>query len=309
MVEKCRICNEEIQNLKHFYKFHGISLSDYYLKYYKKQDLFTGELLSFKNKDNYLNNDFLNRTNLKRYLCNLPLENAQEYCRQLLIKRKEQKGLLYTPTQVELRTLIIPNVIYFNKLFSEGYYKLCETLGFLNRFKNLNNIYNLENPPVSNYDIFQDTREQKPLILNHPIQIQALPYGDYCLSNLEESGNIFIERKSLNDFVGTLSSGFKRFVKEVEKCESDGSYLIVLVETNLNQAISFNFLPWFKMGKRISSEFIFHNVRNLLQKYLSLQFLFVDGRKIAAEIIKKILFSKGQFKEFDNQLVHDMKLI
>ena len=60
---------------------------------------------------------------------------------------------------------------------------------------------------------------------------------------------------------------------------------------------------------KATPEYIFRNVREMIQKYKSVQFLFVKGRKEASEITKKILFSKGKCRDIDLQLAYDLKLL
>jgi hypothetical protein len=58
--------------------------------------------------------------------------------------------------------------------------------------------------------------------------------------------------------------------------------------------------------RKANPEFIFHNVRDIIQKYPNVQFLFVNGRKKAAEIVEKIFESQCSYKDVDLQLLYDM---
>jgi len=66
--------------------------------------------------------------------------------------------------------------------------------------------------------IIIDTREQRPWAFPEwvPVKVQALPAGDYAL---EGDDYFAIERKSLDDFVGTLFSGWQRFQRELARME------------------------------------------------------------------------------------------
>jgi hypothetical protein len=163
--EICKICNQEVKEDNHFFKTHRISQEKYYLTYYQKRDLFTNELLPFKSRESYFLNDFLNKTNLKNFLF-IDDTVAKEYCKNYLIKRKNLKNLIWTPTQIELRSLISPSILTYNKLFN-NYYELCAELGFKNKLinpdleiSNINRIFDLKNDEY----IICDTREQKPLM-------------------------------------------------------------------------------------------------------------------------------------------------
>jgi hypothetical protein len=57
----CKFCNKDFDNDKSLHahlKSHKISVSDYYQHYYPRKDLLTGELIEFKNKDQYFESDF-----------------------------------------------------------------------------------------------------------------------------------------------------------------------------------------------------------------------------------------------------------
>jgi ERCC4-type nuclease len=69
---------------------------------------------------------------------------------------------------------------------------------------------------LAQLDIVVDTREQRPW--HFPPEIVSvrrgtLDYGDYALS-----GDVWaIERKSLDDFVGTVCANWERFCRELER--------------------------------------------------------------------------------------------
>lgn len=69
---------------------------------------------------------------------------------------------------------------------------------------------------LSRLSIIVDTREQRPW--NFPEELATvrrgtLNYGDYAL----DGDHFCIERKNLDDFVGTISSGWERFVAELNR--------------------------------------------------------------------------------------------
>jgi DNA excision repair protein ERCC-4 len=68
--------------------------------------------------------------------------------------------------------------------------------------------------------IIVDTREQCPLPLTGIAwEIDTLPVGDYGLRGFSDWTNpaFIVERKSLPDLVGSLTSGRERFMREIEK--------------------------------------------------------------------------------------------
>ena len=68
--------------------------------------------------------------------------------------------------------------------------------------------------------VLVDSREQAPLIIeSYPVQVVGLPVGDYGIAGFSDWDNpqFVCERKSLNDLVGSLTSGRKRFWRELHK--------------------------------------------------------------------------------------------
>lgn len=307
----CKVDGKQFKDEKSLHlalRGYGLNKEKYYHTYYPKKDLLTGDTINFKTKEQYFNSDFNDKNNMKKWLKEQPLEKAQEYTKQLLAKRKEDKKLTYSPCQVELRTIMAPSVISYNKLFND-YYDVCSSIGLENKFIHPNNIiHQFKNKLNLRDTIYVDTREQNWLKFNIPFEIKTLPYGDYTCSN--DNCSCFIERKSLSDFISTLSVGnFERFKNEITKAKKDNAYLVVVVEEKLSNALSFQYLPHISKKIKATPEFIFHNVRQLLQEFDNLQFVFVDGREEIKRCIESILASKCFYKKVDLQLAYDMKLL
>ena len=307
----CKVDGKEFKDEKSLHlalRGYGLNKEKYYHTYYPKKDLLTGDTINFKTKEQYFNSDFNDKNNMKKWLKEQPLEKAQEYTKQLLAKRKEDKKLTYSPCQVELRTIMAPSIISYNKLFND-YYDVCSSIGLENKFIHPSNIiHQFKNKLNSKDTIYVDTREQNWLKFNIPFEIKTLPYGDYACSN--DNCSCFIERKSLSDFISTLSvSNLERFKNEITKAKKDNVYLVVIVEEKLSNALSFQYLPHISKKIKATPEFIFHNVRQLLQEFDNLQFVFVDGREEMKRTIESIFASKCFYKKVDLQLAYDMKLL
>jgi DNA excision repair protein ERCC-4 len=62
-----------------------------------------------------------------------------------------------------------------------------------------------------------DTREQKPFTFSGEVETRrgTLAVGDYSLRGLEDE--VAIERKSLNDLLGSITGGRERFIKELRQ--------------------------------------------------------------------------------------------
>jgi len=307
----CKIDGKEFKDEKSLHlalKGYGLNKVKYYQKYFERRDLLTNELINFKTKEQYLNSDFNDKNNMKKWLKQQPLDKAQEYCKNIIIKRKQNKNITYSPTQIELRTIMAPSIIFYNKIFKD-YYDLCSSIGLENKFIHPNLIGDYFKNKLTHKDIiYVDTREQSWLKFNIPFEIKTLSFGDYTCSN--DNCNCFIERKSLSDFISTLSvKNYDRFKNEIEKAKKNNSYVIVMVEEILQNALSFQYLPHISKKIKATPEYIFHNVRELLQEYDNLQFLFVDGRKEMTRLIETIFASKCFYKKIDLQLAYDMKVL
>ena len=277
---------------------------EYYQTHEPRYDLLTGELINFKNKDYYFSNDFNNKISMKKWLKLQDLALQKEYLKKLLSQRKEKHKLTYAPTEVELRSITSPPIPYYHSLFSD-YYSLCSEMGFKNKYEYPKE--ELKYKIKDGFSIYIDTREQMPLIIDYPTEVKGLKFGDYAINDPENK--CYIERKSISDFIGTMSGGYERFCREIERSIAAEANLIVLVERPLQECLSFQYLNYVSKKIKVTPEFIFFNVRELIQKYSNVQFLFVDGREECVRIMKKVFFSNGEYKKYDLQLMYDLKLL
>ena len=277
---------------------------EYYQTHEPRYDLLTGELINFKNKDYYFSNDFNNKISMKKWLKLQDLALQKEYLKKLLSQRKEKHKLTYAPTEVELRSITSPPIPYYHSLFSD-YYSLCGEIGFKNKYEYPKE--ELKYKIKDGFSIYIDTREQMPLVIDYPTEVKGLKFGDYAINDPENK--CYIERKSISDFIGTMSGGYERFCREIERSIAAEANLIVLIERPLQECLSFQYLNYVSKKIKVTPEFVFFNVRELIQKYNNVQFLFVDGREECVRIMKKVFFSKGQYKKYDLQLMYDLKLL
>ena len=277
---------------------------EYYQTHEPRYDLLTGELINFKNKDYYFSNDFNNKISMKKWLKLQDLALQKEYLKKLLSQRKEKHKLTYAPTEVELRSITSPPIPYYHSLFSD-YYSLCSEMGFKNKYEYPKE--ELKYKIKDGFSIYIDTREQMPLVIDYPTEVKGLKFGDYAINDPENK--CYIERKSISDFIGTMSGGYERFCREIERSIAAEANLIVLVERPLQECLSFQYLNYVSKKIKVTPEFIFFNVRELIQKYNNVQFLFVDGREECVRIMKKVFFSNGEYKKYDLQLMYDLKLL
>src|SRR5437879_2123446 len=100
----CKICNQKTGERRHFWLEHKIKEKDYYLKYEPKFDLLTKEIIDFKNPEQYESTDFTDKRHLKKYLENHDKEEGLNYCKNWLLRRKNNKSLIYSPSNFEVRS-------------------------------------------------------------------------------------------------------------------------------------------------------------------------------------------------------------
>lgn len=293
-MEKCLIDNTDHASLddlhKHLRKL-KVKQEDYYTKHCPRFDRFTGEPIPFKTVELYLSREFLSKDNLKKWIIKNPQE-GKTWAIEWLKKRKLDKGLKYPPTQVELSSLLCPTIRYYDWI--GGYDKICQSLGYEIRFNG-----ELEISPASNLKFVIDTREQLPLDIGQNFIRSKLNAGDYGLVPEMDNG-IYIERKSLNDFVGTLSLGYERFINEIQRSEEAGSYIVILVEDTLQAALDFKF-----KHTKANPAHIFRNLRIVLSTFNNVQALFVNGRKESAVAVQKLLAARDSVKKVDLQYLYE----
>ena len=285
----------------------------YYHQYNPRHDLLTGELIPYKDYDQYHTQSFINKINLKKWLKTNP-EKGLQWAIDWLREYKMKKCLEYAPSQVELRTMVCPSMPYYDKVGHNlgGYYGITKSLGYTARYQ----YHSLKFTDfASDAIILQDTREQLPLKLSIATKRETVNVGDYALAPPYDEG-VRIERKSLSDMCGTLSgrqmarkdgadSAFNRFDRELARAKEANLYVVMIVESDINEAQSFNYLPHMKHIKA-SPSYLMHNLRELLSKYpLSFQTLFVSGRVEAAKKLIRILQLGAQVETIDLQMAYE----
>lgn len=270
----------------------------YYTQYHPRVDMHSGAPIPFKNTDQYLAQDFVDKNSMNRFLKARPVEGL-EWSKAWLARRKEEKALVFAPSEVELRTLFCPAMAFY-----KDYYATTAALGFQSRYTN----EALSFAPIQS--VIQDTREQSPIKLPYPTEVTTLNVGDYAA---QPETTVRIERKSLQDMVGSLSdrtvsrvktdtdTSFARFGRELERARDGGLYVVMVVEADINTAQSFNRLPHMKHS-RIQPAHVFKNLRDLLVRYpLTFQAVFCKGRVEMARVMDKVFQMGEQARRVDLQ--------
>ena len=298
MNEVCAICNESFDDetfVKHL-RTHKIKLADYYVQHRPKNDLFTGEPIKFKNREQYQSSLYNTRTNLVKHLKFQTALRRKAILAQIIEMRQGIKQFAYAPSTTEARTQILPSPLLFQE-YGLNYNAGWKAAGAKPRYDYEAKL-TFGNLPKT---IYIDTREQKPLSFSVDSLVSTLKYGDYSCS---PNRGVVVERKSLQDLCGTLSAGYERFQREIDRCHAAGETMVVCVETDANTLMSYNYLPQMRRIKA-TPEFICHRMRELCQKYPEIQFLLVKNRGLMSPTIEKIFSLKNKLTGIDLQYHFD----
>ena len=126
-------------------------------------------------------------------------------------------------------------------------------------------------------DVIVDTREQSPFhFLNIdpfkivPLWQTALKTGDYSLRGYED--RVTIERKSIPDFLGSITSGRDRFEREFERM-SKMEFAAVVIEGELSDVLEYS-----RAKTRIKTDSILGTLDSWRVRY-GVHFIFCMGRR------------------------------
>lgn len=265
-------------------------------------DLLTGELIKFKNKEQYFGSYYTNRKNLIKHFKEIDKGEAIRITKEILKNRIETKNIQYAPCTVECKSWPIPAPSPA-LLYSLGinYNQVCEECGLKKRVE-YDQLHTPSNFKLTNF-IITDSREQEPLLLESKTKITKLNFGDYALSeNLNDT--LVIERKGASDLISTISQGLERFVKELSRAENSNSDVLIIVDQKFTDMISFNYLPQFRWIKAQSS-FVFSRLREILQSFLNVQIVFLQNKKEMSKMTRFALsYGKSLFK-YDVQHIYE----
>lgn len=272
----------------------GLTKESYYEYYYPRYDLYTGERVSFKNLDQYFGTQFLTKENaIQWYRDRVGKVGGTEEAIQVLSDYFLCKKFSKMPTQSELRCKKVPSIIGIEAL-GVDYYKFCERLNLSPRFVERNA------PTPKKVSIVTDTREQLPVFTN---SIEKLEVGDY--TTFENFEGVFVERKSLADFIGTFSrkENYDRFERELERAADLGYFLIVVCEQDFETVFSWK-NPF---GGRSCGYSALVKMCEFMQKFDCCQFVFLPKRLSAKDAIVKFLEMGASVSNIDLQLLIDLK--
>ncbi len=152
--------------------------------------------------------------------------------------------------------------------------------------------------------IIVDTREQRAWSFPPQVEVEAgtIKSGDYAIKGDEEK--FAIERKSAADFVGTLATGWPRFVREINRMEKAGfPAKIIIIEANFEE-FCFNYHQGRIIAPdhehvRCSPAFIMKRIAQLSMRNVSV--LFAGNPELASALALRIFFERQEFLEQELQ--------
>ena len=299
----CKECGDSFDSLRSLHahiKKHGKLLGDYYVDNYARKDKLTGELIEFKKYDQYFAADFTNKRNMKKWCKTAPRKKVKEYIIKSLKEKLQSKGLKAGPPSTYLQTAGLPDIDICKEVFG-SYSETCQQFGMLPMFSG--QLPNEFKNDYTNTPILVDTREQKPLHFNNS-EFLKLDVGDYAVGG-DLYDYTFVDRKSYQDFCSTITNGYNRFIKELERCRSMGCYLYVVTETAFDNMWAVNR----RVFKKFKLDYVYHRMRDIQANYTDCcQFVFSGSREKSEEIIPKILVLGTKLWEVDLQYFWDKQL-
>ena len=280
-----------------------ITQAAYYLYYYPRVDLLTGAKIEFKSYSQYFSTYFANKNNLKKYCVTYP-DKGLQFGIDFLKARAARKGIKRAFHQVELKSLACPTVSFFNAV--DDYGEICRGLGLETPFSYAKEL-RFEYPSLTGAVVNFDTREQVIIKFSKvAAELKTLHYGDYSINAPYDSG-IYIEKKSLSDMVGSFGKDYQRLRREFIRCKEAGHYIVVLVLSPFSKAIGFNYQFETRYAK-VSPDYVFGNVRDIINEFDNVQFLFIDKER-AEDVLLKIFQMGKNVKTCDLQYLNDLKLL
>lgn len=148
-----------------------------------------------------------------------------------------------------------------------------------------------------------DTREQRPWSFPEFVEteIGTLQTGDYAIKG---DAGFAIERKSVDDFAGTISTGWPRFCREIRRMDDAGfPAKVIIVEADFSEfcfrAMAGEILPPVHEHVQLLPQFIMKRVAELTMRGCSV--LFCGSAALASNMALKIFIEREKaIYEYDN---------
>ena len=296
----------EFETEKEFKKYlrrENILIAEYFEKFEPRFDLYTDEKIKYKDRATYLSTYFTDKRNMSKWLKMQDKDTALQFIKKAVKFRKDKDDLQFVPCQVEARNLKqIPSINAYPYINEPSVW---EGLDLKQRFEYGELEYEFDS--LDGAIIGIDTREKNKLELSGIKTLKhKFDFGDYGFINEPYYCNTFFERKSIADLWSTISANYDRFCREMERAKESEAYIIVLVDYAYSKATGYNYN---KRYSKSTSNFIFHRIRQMLQTYDNVQFVFSGGREQSEYLIKKIGMMGKNAKKYDLQYLIDTKKI
>jgi hypothetical protein len=274
-------------------KRHGLMLGDYYVKHFQRRNKLTGDLLPFKNVEDYFERDFSQPGQIFEWCEKQSDKDAKAYLIEILKKRIAKKNLDHGPTYLDLASAGVPSIDYYKKYFG-SYTEACSEC-------KVRPLLGGHMPKefwrdYSNFYILVDTREKQPLKFKKcgPMKLDV---GDYGVTG-PLYNYTFVDRKNFTDFCTTVTVHYNRFSKELDRCRQLGCYMFVVIDEKFEHMEAINKTNY----KKFHLDYVYHNMRSLQAEYSDCcQFVFSGSRERSVEIIPKLLVLGRQLWKTDVQ--------
>jgi hypothetical protein len=300
----CKECGKNFDTSKGLHghlRAHKKSVKEYYEFHYPRCCLQTGHKVVWKDGDafeEYMQRDFVDQKALEAYF------SVEDEGRQKLLKdylesdcKRHQVGMC----AAEYSSLSLsPTLrIYLDRL---DYVAECGKIGVSTRFdysRSYDGALPIAKVDSRDFCILIDSREQNPYEFFSQIR-GKIGTGDYTLGGQLFNG-IVIERKSLQDFGGTLGSGLDRFKRELARVREEKRYLVVLVEYPIKEIFNYRFYG------RCQAPYFFHRMRELIREFSDVsQWVFGGYRWNCVKLVPMFLLCGQECRKIDLQLWCDL---
>lgn len=301
----CKVCGQTFDSERGLHahlKKHNLTVAEYYTKYFPRKNLLTGKFLPFKNKKDYFSKDFSNRSQMIKWLSSIENAQAKEYIIKKFLERIKDKNLSKMPSHIDVETSGLPPIYLCRKYFG-SYGALSAQLSLpLTYDKPILSSFFKSSSGLKEMEILIDTREQQPLKFKKSKSLK-LDFGDYTCGG-DNYTYTYIDRKSESDFKSTMSVGFERFCRELQRTKDFGSFLYIVVESSLDKVKKNNNFS----AHKSNLEYIFHNCRKMIRDYGDVcQLIFSGNRGSSEYLIPRLIKFGDKLWQCDLQYYIDEK--
>jgi hypothetical protein len=292
---KCLECQQSFDSERSLHahiKKHDMFLHGYYVKHFQRKDLLTGDLLPFKNKEQYFSCYFLNQENQHKFFEQEKMDCFEPQMVLLeMLTNKTKEGIC--PSEIILTSYGLPSIHVFKKFFGSYTHAGAGAGGV----PFLNSRLPKDFSRKVNAKIFIDTREQQPLSFPQSESLK-LDLGDYGIEN-QFFDYTFVDRKSEGDFKSTLSQdNYERFRRELQRAREQDCFIFVVVESDFNQIERNNI----KSKHQANLAYIYHNMRALQLEFKDCcQFAMTSNRENSVKLIPRLLMHGRKLWNVDLQ--------